>query len=494
MGEDSKIVELKIEEVLPNRFQPRINFDEEDLTALANSIREHGVLQPITVRPLGNKYEIIMGERRFKASKLAGLKTIPAIVKNMSDNDSAEVALVENIQRQDLTAIEEAICYKRILDAGYLTQESLAIKLGKTQSTVANKLRLLSLDEEVQHALLDKRITERHARSLLKVSDKNAQRQLLKRIIEERLTVRKTDEEIDKMNKEVNTDITNKPIDLNDIEIIDFDDKDATASVKPNNEVVSDNNFNIPTSPIIEEENTNPQSEIKYSFLNNPMESEQAEKPGFMNVDNIMANAKDINISNETKDLNSMFLPPKIETDDDNDGNEKSDDLLRPGQFINIFNDDDKKDEKAENTDVANENFDFNSYFAPVFADDNNNATTQPKPTEPVKIVVENPQPVMAPEFEEPTPVITPAVEPVMEPINEISEVKPIDIYKGPTEDQINTIAEKKPNNIVSKDIRLVINTIRECADRLEDAGYIVDLEEIDFEDSYQAIFKISKK
>lgn len=487
MGEDSKVIELNIEDILPNRFQPRINFNEEDLTALANSIREHGVLQPITVRPLGNKYEIIMGERRFKASKLAGQKTIPAIVKNMSDNDSAEVALVENIQRQDLTAIEEAICYKRILDAGYLTQESLAIKLGKTQSTIANKLRLLSLDEEVQRALLDKKITERHARSLLKLSDKNKQRQLLKRIIEERLTVRRTDEEIDKMNRETNIDITNNPIETNDIEIIDFDDKEEVNNPinEPKPEEKSNNNFNIPTSPILEEDNTSQQSEVQYSFLNNPINQEQDEdKPTFINVDDIMANAKDINVEKENKDLNNIFLPPRSETDEDNDDNEKADDILRPGQFINLFNDEEKQLESHE-TDNINENFDFNSYFAPVFSDENDNTLVEKEVSEPTTPAVEEPQP---------EPVAPEEVQPVTEPVNEVPEVKPIDIYKGPTEEQINTMTERKPNNIVSKDIRLVINTIRECAQRLEDAGYVVDLEEIDFEDSYQAIFKINKK
>ncbi len=199
MDTAKQVLNLNIDDVLPNRFQPRIRFNEEALDELTNSIKEHGVIQPITVRPIGNKYEIVAGERRYKASVLAGKKTIPAIVVNLDDNSCAEIALIENVQRQDLTPIEEAISYKKILDMGALTQEALAIKLGKNQSTIANKLRLLNLDEEVQRALLENRISERHARSLLKLSEKEKQKEILHRIINERLTVRRTDEEISKV-------------------------------------------------------------------------------------------------------------------------------------------------------------------------------------------------------------------------------------------------------------------------------------------------------
>ena len=194
-----KVVELNIQDVLPNRFQPRIKFNEDAISELSKSIKEHGVIQPIVVRPIGDKFEIIAGERRYKASCMADLKTIPAIITDLNDKDSAEVALIENVQRENLTPIEEAISYKKILDMGYITQDALATKLGKTQSTVANKLRLLNLDDEVQEALLNEKISERHARSLLKLQDKEQQRQMLNKIINERLTVRRADEEIDKL-------------------------------------------------------------------------------------------------------------------------------------------------------------------------------------------------------------------------------------------------------------------------------------------------------
>ena len=245
MDNNRKVVELPLEDVLPNRFQPRIKFSEDAINELSESIKEHGVIQPIVVRPVGDRYEIIAGERRFKATTLAGLQTIPAIIINLNDKESAEVALIENVQRQDLTPIEEAISYKKILDMGYLNQENLAEKIGKSQSAIANKLRLLNLDEDVQEALLNGKISERHARSLLKLSNKEDQVKLLDKIITERLTVRKTDEEINKMLNGVKEDKTIQ----NDVEVLNFDEP-IIIPADPTEEVPS--NLNIPSNPIIE--------------------------------------------------------------------------------------------------------------------------------------------------------------------------------------------------------------------------------------------------
>lgn len=176
---DREIKILSIDDVLPNRFQPRIQFDEQAINELAESIKIHGVIQPIVVRTVSDKYEIIAGERRYKATVLAGLNTIPALIVDLDDKESAEIALIENVQRQNLTPIEEAVSYKKILDMGYLNQIELGQKLGKNQSTIANKLRLLNLEEEVQDALMENKISERHARSLLRL-DKSNQVDMLK--------------------------------------------------------------------------------------------------------------------------------------------------------------------------------------------------------------------------------------------------------------------------------------------------------------------------
>lgn len=187
---ESQVLNVPIEDIIPNRFQPRLNFDEDGLKELAASIKEHGIIQPLVLRRLGDKYEIIAGERRYKASKIAGLTSVPAIISAMDDQKSAEVAIVENIQRRDLSSIEEAKSYKALLDKGYLTQEELAKKMGLSQSAISNKLRLLSLTPAVQDALMQGKISERHARSLLQVSDLKEQEEWLKKIINERITVR----------------------------------------------------------------------------------------------------------------------------------------------------------------------------------------------------------------------------------------------------------------------------------------------------------------
>ena len=201
---ENKIVYLRLDDIIPNRFQPREVFDETGLEELADSIKEHGVIQPIIVRQYGNKYELIAGERRSKASALAGFTTIPAIIRNMDDKESAKVSLLENLQRKNLSAIEEARTYKKILELDNMTQEDLAKTMGKSQPLIANKLRLLSLPEEVQEALIKNQISERHARSLLNVKDKKDQLMFLDRIRNERLTVRELDNEIKGINNMIN--------------------------------------------------------------------------------------------------------------------------------------------------------------------------------------------------------------------------------------------------------------------------------------------------
>lgn len=273
MYESGKLAVINIDDIFPNRFQPRLKFDEEKLSELSDSIRKYGVIQPIVVRPVNGKYEIIAGERRYKASVMAGRATIPAVIVNLSDRDSEEIALLENIQRQQLSPIEEAVSYKRILDMGYITQDELAKKLGKAQSTIANKVRLLNLDDEVQEALLENKISERHARSLLRLSDKADQVMMLHRIINERLTVKMTDNEIAKLKEEKNKQV-NKQVqtDNNNIEslfgdeergsnMMDIDkimreaqDINAPASEKKDLSGLMKQDANTPVSPIITSE------------------------------------------------------------------------------------------------------------------------------------------------------------------------------------------------------------------------------------------------
>ena len=245
-----KIVEIENNDILPNRFQPRKYFDEEEILELSESIKEHGVLSPIIVRKLGDKFELVAGERRYKANILAGNDMIPAIIMDVNDKESSEIAIVENIQRKDLNPVEEAISYKRTLDIGYMTQEQLAQKMGKSQSYIANKIRLLKLSDAVQDSLMKKQISERHARSLLKLESQTKQNELLKRIIDERLTVRKTDEEIDKMNNNMNSmNNSNMPLSVGQTENINPINKPSMPTME--------NNMNSTINPIENIINTN---------------------------------------------------------------------------------------------------------------------------------------------------------------------------------------------------------------------------------------------
>lgn len=195
-----EVVYLYLDDIIPNRFQPREVFDEKALKELAVSIKEHGVIQPIIVRSVKDKYEIIAGERRYKASALAGLTKIPAIIRDLDDKESSKVALLENLQRKNLTPIEEARTYQKILEIDEMTQEDLAKTMGKSQSAVANKLRLLTLPDEIQDSLLKEQISERHARALLNLTDAPKQIELLKKIINQKMSVRAVEEEIKRLN------------------------------------------------------------------------------------------------------------------------------------------------------------------------------------------------------------------------------------------------------------------------------------------------------
>ena len=188
-----EIMELPIDELRPNPYQPRKVFSQTALEELSNSIKVYGILQPVTVRQKDDKYELIAGERRFRAAKLASFETIPAIVHNMSDESSAVLALLENLQREDLNFIEEAMGYESLIKEHSFTQQQLAEKLGKNQSTIANKLRILRLPSEVKIKLVENGLTERHARALLKLPTEELMKEVLDKIIKNELTVKKTE-------------------------------------------------------------------------------------------------------------------------------------------------------------------------------------------------------------------------------------------------------------------------------------------------------------
>ena len=380
MNNNKEILEINIEDIIPNRFQPRLTFDMEALNELANSIKIHGIIQPLVVRKIQDKYEIIAGERRYKAATIIGMKTVPCIVMNLNDNESAEVAVVENIQRKEMTPLEEAKSFKLLLDKGYLTQDELARKMGKSQSSIANKLRLLNLDEMVQDSILNGKISERHARSLLKINDKEKQRQILSEIIEKRLTVKQTDdlikekygvenmntpeESINNINPqfnqnnnqsfnqnisrpEVNIPINNVINDVNpQLNIISnlgrIDQNSINPTVQDNIELKTDPDFDESKNAALNIFRDNPSSQINNSntFEQKPLESQSLYdvQESKYDINNIINSASPTTIEEEKRiPANNNMFNSVIEENKVLNTNDSSsiDNLLRPNVFNN---------------------------------------------------------------------------------------------------------------------------------------------------------------
>ncbi|WP_129599554.1 nucleoid occlusion protein [Anaerophilus nitritogenes] len=202
--QNTAVLQIPVDCILPNPYQPRKVFKKSNLEELSESIKTYGVLQPISVRKIGeDSYELVAGERRLRAAKLANLNMIPAIVSEMSDQDSAVLALIENLQREDLNFIEEALGYLHLMEDHDLTQQEIAKNVGKNQSTIANKLRILKLPDRIQELLIENGLTERHGRALLKLHDEKLQLMMMKEIIEKDLNVKKTEKRITEILEEM---------------------------------------------------------------------------------------------------------------------------------------------------------------------------------------------------------------------------------------------------------------------------------------------------
>lgn len=433
---EKKVVNLNIDDILPNRFQPRLKFNEKAMEELAGSIKTYGVIQPIIVRPIGDKYEIIAGERRYKASVLAGLENIPAIINQYNNKESAEIALVENIQRKDLTPIEEAVSYKKILDMGYMSQDELAEKIDKTQSTISNKLRLLSLEDNVQDALLDNQISERHARSLLRLGDKEDQLTMLNQIINERLTVRQTDEAIDKL---LQTD--NKKIDIKEKEM---------------NETKESSIFDIPTDPIVDDAEIFDEIDSSLDFFNDDNET-----PGFLDVAGIEKSAEDINISKPLADMDSLLKsdPSYIVPEEKEKVSEIEE--IQEGKFFTFpIKEETEEQPKKEITSgvISSEDLDHFENF---------NFGLDSKVEEPKENEVKE------------------------ESI--FAEIQPN--YDFVAEDLPETKEKSLDSEVLEEvDFSSVLSVVRKTISKVKSLGYEVDTDELDFANSYQIIINIEKK
>lgn len=232
---DVQVLQVPLSKIVPNPYQPRKEFESEALSELADSIRQYGVLQPLLVAPgKGDTYILIAGERRLRASTMAGLGTVPVIVSEYTSQQIAEIALIENLQRKDLHYLEEAEGYEKLVNTFHLTQESMAIRVGKKQSTIANKLRLLRLPVSVRKKLHDSDLTERHARVLLKLENEELQKEILQKVLKGHLNVRQTEALVEKTLKETGKLNQKKPrfVIVNDVRIYLNSIKEVMETVK----------------------------------------------------------------------------------------------------------------------------------------------------------------------------------------------------------------------------------------------------------------------
>jgi len=208
---NEEVKQIPVDSVVPSPYQPRSVFDDERIDELCQTIRTHGVIQPVVVRVRDGKHELIAGERRWRAVTKLGWDTIPAIVREFNDSQAASVSLIENLQREGLTSIEEATAYQKLIELHQLTQESLAQRLGKSQSTIANKIRLLQLCEPVKQALLERKITERHARAMLALPTDELQMKVLEDIVSKELNVKQTETRIQFILESIRESVEKKP-------------------------------------------------------------------------------------------------------------------------------------------------------------------------------------------------------------------------------------------------------------------------------------------
>ena len=221
----NSVMEVRINEVEPNSQQPRKVFDQEKLEALAQSIKDHGVVQPIIVRSEGTHYKIVAGERRWRAAKLAELKTIPVIIKDITTREVMEIALIENLQREDLNPIEEAEAFQKLIDEYSMTQEEVAKTVGKSRAAVANSVRLLTLTDEIKVMISDGRLTSGHARTLITITDAKRQNELANTIVEKKLTVRESEKLAASESKPKKNTDKKKAMTKESIEILELEEK-----------------------------------------------------------------------------------------------------------------------------------------------------------------------------------------------------------------------------------------------------------------------------
>lgn len=466
MQREEEVVYLYLDDIIPNRFQPREVFDEKPLKELAVSIKEHGVIQPIIVRKVEDKYEIIAGERRYKASALAGLTKIPAIVRDLDDKETSKVALLENLQRKNLNPVEEAKTYQKILELDQMTQDELAKTMGKSQSAVANKLRLLALPDEIQEALLKEKISERHARSLLNLEGAEKQKEMLKKIIENKMTVRQVEEEI--KGKATSSDTTNEN-----------KEKGEVLEINMNNDIPSELSF-IPDNPLMPNLNG---------------EVNDTSTPILTSIPTNITNPSQLNVTSKEEEKPNKFInfgDIKKETPDELDNSERESRGLffQNTQPLNL--EAMKENATDINSPIANTNSSgpnldsLLNIAAPIPTDD-----TSSDGGDDFQFFSPAKEALKESEKEEQDDNEDYFQEPDLIPIDlpnevEIDNVENVNLNSD-TQDGAAIIMNSK------SDINQAIDKIRACIKEVESLGLKVDYDEMSLDKSYQVIIKIEK-
>ena len=518
MQQGEEVVYLYLDDIIPNRFQPREVFDERPLKELAVSIKEHGVIQPIIVRKVNDKYEIIAGERRYKASALAGLTKIPAIIRDLDDKETSKVALLENLQRKNLNPLEEAKTYQKILEIDEMTQEELAKTMGKSQSAVSNKIRLLSLSEEVQQALLKEEISERHARALLNMM---TVRQLEAKIKGETVS----NQSINEVSSEITPNIA---IPENSEDIGSQTNFLSSSPLVPNfgeNESVNQNNpmasiFNNieqKEEPLIVNTNTEPNSMMN--------QSEEDKEPLIT-----MPNENNINQSDDSQSSEPLIMMSTNSNESSNNSNDNSN--TENNKFINFGEiDDDEDDEPADEKfyeDTINDSPSISFGAGPISANNAIDLDDLKQNTKDINIKDEN-----APgadldsllrinnndlsinnsntEENDSFKFFSPAAEAIKESENNEKPKNSEDYFKAPDLMGIdlpgevptyNTNNVPLASNIDTKSIETeskqnslenAINIINNSIKEIEQSGIKVEKDEMNLNNSYQVIIKLEK-
>ena len=496
MNLESGVLQVHVEDIIPNRFQPRLNFDEQGLKELADSIREHGIIQPLVLRKLGEKYEIIAGERRYKAAQLVGLTTVPAVIANIDDNKSAEVALVENVQRRDLTAIEEARSYKNLLDKGYLTQEQLAKRMGLSQPAVANKLRLLNLDEEVQQALLEERISERHARTLLSLNDKAAQREWLHRVINERLTVRQLDLELKKL-KPVDDSTSSQSDEGGDVPLVSAipSIEDIKANAMDFREANRLGSQPVKQQPVEEIESLDvlEEPEVETLDITEPPQESPFNTPISEDSFTTATTIPEFNIA--TPNSSSTLYPSdSFDTFDSSNDNKffsmnpmKEEPIPSAKDFFNPTNNMTTKKDDLEVFDAEPSRSEFINDFgisAPIVEDD------KPTPAQPMEFNNNY-------DYNSFNDIEINSHNKFFTPIQDNSTIPEIQTKLNNDVDPMaavdNLVNTPQSQKVSGMDLKDAIATVRSCIEGLGASGFFIDVEEIDFDSNYQITMRIHK-